>query len=610
MSRNLYFFQPQHLTEWADTSQYWFPYSAGVLWAYARQFDHITAHWQCPEIFFKRSPISDVLERLIDPDLCAFSVYVWNRQYTLELARAIKRRWHNCILVFGGPEVSSSWLQYDFADCLVLGEGEDSLVQILDRVQNAGSLERIVKTTRKGSLHDVPSPYASGVFDSLIAANPDVVWSAPFETNRGCPYSCTFCDWGGLTQSKIKKFPMDRIQADIDWLSRHPVKTIFITDANFGIFRDRDLEIARRIGAWIDQGSSLEYISMNYAKMSNETVFEIAKEFGNVNKGITFSVQSMNPSTLKAIKRENMKTRDIQDLITLGDRFGLHHYTELILGLPEETLESWKHGICQLLELGQHSRIEVLLAMIMENTEMFTHQVKQFDMRTIRVTEFVPLAIDECGIKESSEVVRQTSTMTTQDLIEAYMYSWMITHFHINNYSKLLAKYCRHVLQISYREFYDRLFALLWSDSSTRAHLEFQKIKQALTNIYAQGRSGFDDITLGNLQFGSLSTNYQNLYDFQDLALGVAQQFGPIDPGVIDIHYRSVDNDRHTVPYRTNTQVNIDTWQSADCTYDILSKDHATQKNHAFFFRDVRRKKQIENVIVLGENSPFMSLQQ
>ena len=295
--KNLYLFQAQDPTLFRGKLQYWFPYSIGLLWAYARQFPSVASQWICHDIFFRRRPVHEVIETMVEPDLCGFSVYAWNRKYTEAMAEAIKKRWPRSVLVFGGPEVGSSWLKYDWADCLVLGEGERSWVKILDAVAQDQPIEKIVKTPRMDSLDDVPSPYTTGVFDPLIAANPDMAWTAPLETNRGCPYSCTFCDWGGLTQSKIKKFQLHRIEAEINWLSRQNVKNIYITDANFGIFRERDLEIARMIGKWVRRGSSLEYIQMNYAKMSNETVFEIAKEMGHVNKGITFSVQSMNPDT-------------------------------------------------------------------------------------------------------------------------------------------------------------------------------------------------------------------------------------------------------------------------------------------------------------------------
>ena len=595
--KRLYLFQVQEATQFAGKLQYWFPYSTGVIWAYAQQFVSVTSQWQCPRIFFRRLPIEQTLAQIQDPDICAFSVYVWNHKYTVALARAIRTRWPQCVLVFGGPEVSASWLRYEFADCLVLGEGERSFVKILDTVAAGNRPEQIIKTERMESLDEVPSPYAMGIFDQIVSENPDVGWSAPFETNRGCPYSCTFCDWGGLTQSKIKKFGLDRVQADIDWLSRQNVKTIFVTDANFGVFRERDLEIARMLRKWVDNSPSLEYVSMNYAKMSNETVFEIAHELGRVGKGITFSVQSMNPDTLKAIKRQNMKVNDISTLVKMGDEYGLHYYSEMILGLPAETKESWKQGVCELLELGQHSRIEILLAQILENTEMFTHQVGQYQLQTIEVVNFLPLGMDESGIAESSLIVNKTNTMTTADLIECYMYAWMITHLHVNNYSKVLAKYFRNVHGVAYRKFYDRMFDRLWNGGSTGIHAEFTKIKQAITNIYSYGETRSDEICLGNLQFGSMQNVYQHIYDCLDLGLAVAKSFGTVPAGIIDLHNRALENDRYSIPFVIETDVDVKTWEPGPCRFEIISKNHAFKRDYFGFFSNLRRGKQLETVV-------------
>lgn len=596
--KNLYLFQPQDMIGFAGKRQYWFPYTAGVLWAYAQQFESVARHWRCQGIFFRKEPVAAVVEKMQEPDVCAFSVYVWNHRYTVAMAQAIKQRWPNCKLIFGGPEIGSSWLKYDFADCLILGEGERSWLQVLETIQAGGTLDRMIKMERMESLDNVPSPYSTGVFDGLVRDNPDFVWSAPLETNRGCPYACTFCDWGGLTQSKIKKFQLERVQADIDWLSRQPVKTIFVTDANFGIFRERDVEIARMIRKWVEERPGLEYVSMNYAKMSNEVVFDIARELGHVNKGITFSVQSMNPETLRAIKRQNMRINDISSLVRMGDEYGLHYYSELILGLPAETLESWKQGICELLELGQHTRIEILLAQVLEGTEMYTHQMGEYRMTTVEVANFVPLGIDESGIQETSQIVNRTSTMTTLDLVESYMYAWTITHLHINNYSKILAKYLRHVHDVSYRRFYDRMFDHLWSGGTTGIHSEFQKIRTAITNIYSQGQTGLPDIVLGNLQFGSMERVYHCIYDCLRLGLDTAQSFGhDIPSGIVDLHNRSLENDRYQLPHVVDLDVDIKTWQPGSCRWEIVSKNQAFKKDYWGFFSNLRRGKQLETVV-------------
>ena len=66
------------------------------------------------------------------------------------------------------------------------------------------------------------------------------------ETNRGCPYGCTFCDWGSATLSRIRKFDIERVFAELEWCAEARLRAIGIADANFGIF-ERDVEIAEQI---------------------------------------------------------------------------------------------------------------------------------------------------------------------------------------------------------------------------------------------------------------------------------------------------------------------------------------------------------------------------
>ena len=55
-------------------------------------------------------------------------------------------------------------------------------------------------------LDEIPSPFLEGAFDSIMAANPQESWIGLWETNRGCPFRCTFCDWGSATAAKVTKF--------------------------------------------------------------------------------------------------------------------------------------------------------------------------------------------------------------------------------------------------------------------------------------------------------------------------------------------------------------------------------------------------------------------
>ena len=69
-------------------------------------------------------------------------------------------------------------------------------------------------------LSEVPSPYIMGLFDHLDEMYPGKIWNAVIETNRGCPFMCTFCDWGGTTFSKVKKFGLNALKKNLDWMGQ------------------------------------------------------------------------------------------------------------------------------------------------------------------------------------------------------------------------------------------------------------------------------------------------------------------------------------------------------------------------------------------------------
>ena len=85
-------------------------------------------------------------------------------------------------------------------------EGEETFTQILEQIQQGDTPLSVYQGARLNDL-EIPSPMLSGVFDDIIKNNPDYVFNITLETNRGCPFQCTFCDWGSLTYAKIRKFP-------------------------------------------------------------------------------------------------------------------------------------------------------------------------------------------------------------------------------------------------------------------------------------------------------------------------------------------------------------------------------------------------------------------
>lgn len=295
------------------------------------------------------------------PGVVLFSNYMWTRRANLEISADIKAFAPECVIIHGGPDTpayphaNSAYLeQYPFVDYCIHGEGEQTLLALLQTLaagQSPHEVEglglryggEVIKTpprARSQDLNHFPSPYLTGVFDTL----PWQHWSAAtLESNRGCPYGCTFCDWGSATRQKMRLFDLERVEAEIDWIARHQIPKLWIADSNFGIF-ERDLTIARMVCEAKARYGFPKLLITNYAKNTKQHLIEIIEllvEHGLVSTGIV-SMQTRDAATLKAVKRSNIKTGEYDRLRQAFEARKLPMSTQLMIGLPGSTLESFK----------------------------------------------------------------------------------------------------------------------------------------------------------------------------------------------------------------------------------------------------------------------------
>jgi len=169
-------------------------------------------------------------------------------------------------------------------------------------------------------------------------------WRAAIvETNRGCPYGCTFCDWGSATLSKVRQFSLDRVKGELDWIARNRVGILWIADANFGIFA-RDVQIAKAIVTCRRAYGYPKHVLVSYAKNSTERLAEIVKILKEADIEIDgiIAIQTRDPHTLDIIERSNIKTERYDELIEIFARNGLPISSDLMMGLPGSTPESFK----------------------------------------------------------------------------------------------------------------------------------------------------------------------------------------------------------------------------------------------------------------------------
>ena len=478
MKTKIAWVQPNFQQGPREFNAYYLPYSAGVVWSYSLQDPAIQQNFEVTEWLWRREALEETAQRLAHNNIVAFSVYVWNHNYNYSLAARIKEINPDVLIVIGGPEPAITdpdiFRKNPWMDLVVCYEGEITFKRILETYHSkdwesvAGLLinrnGEAVKTNdavRIEELGEVPSPYLSGIFDDLVAKHPEVTWQGTLETNRGCPFACTFCDWGSLTYNKVKQFGLERVFDELEWMATHNFDWISITDANFGMFPERDNMIADKIIECQEKYGSPRTFSVAWAKNQKKEVIDIVKKLldsKGFNQGLTLSVQSLDLDVLENIRRKNMEMNKLEEVFSLCDQRNIPAYTELILGLPGETLESWKKNFYHLYDLNQHTGITVFQAQLLENAEMNLLQKKLFKITSQPVTDYFAGSYSVEHIEESIDVITGTKDMPTPVMLDAQIFAWFQTTFHINGFATLIARFVNKHLGISYNDYYEDLF--------------------------------------------------------------------------------------------------------------------------------------------------------
>ena len=329
------------------SGQNYLPLSIGMLQAYAQ------ANLQEPEDFeflsqiYKRIPVHLAVEQLDGADIIFFSTYVWNWRISLEIAKSVKHKSPDTTIVFGGPQVPDKvedfLLENRYVDIASHGEGERTTLNILNQLASkdwgriggvsyldkSGSLVMNPKDARNPELTVYPSPYLDGTFDQLIHENPGETWIALWETNRGCPFSCSFCDWGSAVQSKLYSFDLDRLFKEVNWFAEHDIEFVFCCDANFGIL-PRDVDIAKHIVETKKATGYPSALSVQNTKNATERAYQVQKMLSDagLNKGVDIALQSLDSNTLTSIKRSNISLDSYQELARRFTRDGVETYTD------------------------------------------------------------------------------------------------------------------------------------------------------------------------------------------------------------------------------------------------------------------------------------------
>lgn len=366
-----------------------------------------------------------------EPAIYLHSNYLWTHEKSIAASEKIKSLSPDSITIHGGPDTpkypadAERYMEkYPHVDIIIRGEGEASCAETLDKLRAVigdkspdlsvlkdvagityrynGEIVRTPDRDRIGNLDLVPSPYLNGLFDAFIGI-PRL--HVTLETNRGCPYGCTFCDWGSATSSKIRKLELERIYAELEWCSDAKIQSVSVADANFGVF-ERDVFVAEKVGQLKRDTGYPEAFGGSFAKNSTKYLQKIIRLMADADiwtQGV-LSLQTMDEGTLRTIKRSNIKVAKYDALANEMRAANLQLSVELMMALPGSTLASFTEDLQQCIDRDIQARINhttLLVNSPMNDPEyMAEHQIKTGQ-------ELAP---------GTTPYIESTSTFTKEDL--------------------------------------------------------------------------------------------------------------------------------------------------------------------------------------------------
>lgn len=390
------------------------------------------------------------------PDILGLSNYAWNKRVGSEIFKILITKNPDALKVWGGPNFpvdlpsqEKFMKKHLEVDIYVPGEGEIGFLNIVARVLetklennwknkvlespiddciikgNDGKLQFAFSGKRLNNLDEIPSPYSTDLLDKFF----DGRLTPMLQTNRGCPFTCTFCTDGSDLVSRVNQFSMERVISDLNYIATHVPKntsSLFITDLNFGMI-PRDLEICKEINKVKQRYGYPEQIQATTGKNAKERIVE-AVHLLSGSLRLYMSVQSMDKHVLENIRRSNISLDQILALTPSIKKYNLRTTSEVILGLPGESKESHMQTLRDL-TWANLDDIQVYSCMLLDGSEMnLSKEREKWGLRTkfrVLPRDFVKLSNGK-NVIEIEEIVISSNTLSFEEYIELRLIAFAV----------------------------------------------------------------------------------------------------------------------------------------------------------------------------------------
>jgi radical SAM superfamily enzyme YgiQ (UPF0313 family) len=326
-----------------------------------------------------------------EPDILGCSWYGWSRWLTTNALTYLKSKRPNIITVVGGPNVPETaqgcmddFREFPCIDIMIPNEGEIPFFNVLKAFTEGGrkdifdtpidgvfylsdSRQEVIAGKPLKSVEDVnifPSPYLDGHLDQFLNSELMPI----LQTTRGCPFKCSFCVSARDSWSRLRPFDAQRVKDEIDYLEANAKnRTIRFADENFGILA-RDLGIARFIAQKRELSAYPSALRVYTHKEVNDNIKEITLLLRDLIP-LNISSQTLTGSVLLNIRRKNINLNKFHEAIKWAHEHNINATTEIIFGLPGETVSSFMKVIDELVKLRLDS-VAIGTLMMLKETEI------------------------------------------------------------------------------------------------------------------------------------------------------------------------------------------------------------------------------------------------
>lgn len=380
------------------------------------------------ETFLKRvwpeeiRPIAEAAVARGEQPVLGLSCYTWNVGEFLEIAAAAKKDVPGILVIAGGPHVqrATDFLLDESIDVIILGEGEITFSELLDRPQaqwpeieglawlEDGVVRQTPTRPRRQALDEFPS--ALDVIELRDEAGEPIYGQMSYETARGCPYRCAFCEWGtGAIGTKMYQFSLDRIRSDFERAAAGGIKDFWLADSNFGALRE-DTEKTEMVIELRQRTGLPQTFATSWSKNHNKRVQSIVRRLHEENllSHYHLALQTLTPLALKLSNRTNMRDNDFERVVKACANEGIPIAAELIWGLPGDTLAEFETNLDRLLRVFPN--INIFGYTLLPGTEFYDRR-DEYKLETIPVAGYG---------KAKGEYVVGCHTFSAQEGAEGY----------------------------------------------------------------------------------------------------------------------------------------------------------------------------------------------